>query len=134
MTTAELLDRIAQVVGRHADVRFALLFGSAAKKGPDAARDIDVAVRFARSPSWMEMARLAGRIEDEIGRDVDLVDVDAATTLLRWEIVRTGLAVPVGDAEALTCFRARVPLEYFDLEPFLEREAAGLNRRLGVTP
>jgi predicted nucleotidyltransferase len=133
MTTVELLDRLAAVLGRHPEVRFALLFGSAVTRGPEAARDIDVAASFTRTPTWMEHGRLAGEIEDEIGREVDLVEVDDASTLLRWEVVRKGLPVAVGDPPALTRFRTLVPLEYYDLEPLLRREAEGLRRRLKVT-
>src|SRR5687767_988703 len=110
MTTAELLERLTTVLARHPETRFAVLFGSAVTRGFDAARDVDVAVGFTRTPTWMERSRLAGELEDAIGREVDLVDLDEASTLLRWEVVRTGLPIAVGDAEALTRFRARVPL------------------------
>jgi predicted nucleotidyltransferase len=133
VTTDDLLERLAAVLGRRPEVRFALLFGSAASRGPEAARDVDVAVSFARPTTLMERGRLAGALEDAVGREVDLVDLDEASTLLRFEVVKTGRPVAVGDAAALTRFRALVPLEYYDLEPFLEREAAGLRRRLGVT-
>jgi hypothetical protein len=34
------------------------------------------------------------------------------------------------DPRELADFRARVPIEYFDLQPFLEREAEGLRKVL----
>ena len=49
---------------------------------------------------------------------------------LRWEVVRTGLVLAARDRRALVDFRALVPLEYFDLQPYLEREADGLRRAL----
>jgi len=112
------------------DVRFAWLFGSAVARGPDAARDLDVAVAFRSPPSLLDLCRLAADLEREVGKEVDVVDLDGATTLLRWEVLRSGRVLLSPDMPALLQFRARVPLEYFDLRPHLDRQAAGLRRAL----
>jgi predicted nucleotidyltransferase len=122
----------AVLAGRH-DVRFAILFGSSVARTPDAARDVDVAVSLDASLSLMDLGALAVQLEAAVGKSVDVVDVDEATTLLRWEIVRLGRTLVARDEDALLDFRARVPLEYADLKPYLDREAAGLRRVLGVT-
>lgn len=130
MTLDELRGRLTGALGAHPEVRLAFLFGSSVTKGPDLARDIDVAVAFRRPIRLLEQTDLAARLEDVIGRDVDLVDLDTASTVLRWEVVRTGIPVGAADPGDVVTFRARVPLEYFDLQPFLERETAGLRRTL----
>ena len=61
------------------------------------------------------------------------MDIDHGSTLLRWEVVRTGLPLAVGGRDALVHFQAIVALEYFVLVPFLEREAEGLRRRRSPT-
>ena len=126
----ELERRLADALRRCGGVRFALLFGSALRRGPDAARDIDVAIAFVASPSLFDRARLAYELEDAVGKEVDIVDVDEASTLLRWEIVRSGRVVVDVDHDALIAFLARVPLEWADLQPYYELEAAGLRRAL----
>jgi hypothetical protein len=73
---------------------------------------------------------LCAELKQIVGREIDLVDLDSASTLLRWEVVRTGTVLAARDRYDLVDFRARVPLEYFDLQPFLEREADGLRRAL----
>ncbi|MBI5477940.1 MAG: nucleotidyltransferase domain-containing protein [Deltaproteobacteria bacterium] len=125
---------LRRVLGRHPEVRFALLFGSVVTRGADAAHDVDVGVAFRASPSLMELGRLEGELERELGRTVDLVDLDEATTLLRWEVTRTGQVVCDSDPVGRLEFQARVPLEFFDLQPHLERQARGLGRALGVRP
>ena len=132
VTVAELVAQLREVLDRRCDVRFALLFGSTTVRGFDLARDIDLAISTTSSLSLFELGALADELERVIGKPVDLVDVDDASTLLRWEIVRSGLAVLAPDAEALHELRARVPVEYADLRPLLDREAAGLDRVLGV--
>jgi len=116
------------------EVRFALLFGSTVLKGFDSARDVDVAVAFTRPLSLLEQGTIATQLEQVAEREVDLVDLDATSTLLRWEVARGGVVLFARDRAELVEFRARVPIEYFDLEPFLVREAAGLRRALQETP
>lgn len=111
-------------------MRLAFLFGSSVSRGVDSAGDLDLAVVFTRPLPLLEQCELATQLEEAMGHEVDLIDLDSASTLLRWEVVRTGIPVLVRDAAALVDFRARVPLEYFDLQPFLEREAAGLREVL----
>lgn len=132
MTQGELAAKLREALARRADVRFAILFGSCATKGPDQARDVDVAVRLRAPLSLMGLGALELELEDAVGKEVDVVDVDEASTVLRWEILRTGRVVDARDEEALHAFRVYVPLEYADLRPYLDREAAGQRRALGV--
>lgn len=130
MTVEELTGRLTAALEGRPEVRLAFLFGSAATRGPDAARDVDVAVAFAHPLSLLQQCTLSAQLEQMVGREVDLVDLDSASTLLRWEVVGTGIVLAAKDSHDLVDFRARVPLEYFDLQPFLEREADGLRRAL----
>ena len=128
LTLSEVERRVREVLDRRPEVRFALVFGSAVARGTDQARDLDLALSFAGSPSLMDLARLAEALEVVVGMPVDLVDVDSANTLLRWEVVRTGRMIHRPDEAAAIEFLARVPLEWFDLEPYRARQIAGLRR------
>ncbi len=129
--TADIEAKLREVLAGWPAVRFALLFGSVVRRSPESARDVDVAVSFAGPQSWLELGRLESELERSIGRAVDLVDLDQATTLLRWEVARDGRVLCSRDELALLEFRARAPLEYFDLKPHLERQGRGLRRALG---
>jgi uncharacterized protein len=130
VTIEELSSRLTRALAARSEVRLAFLFGSSVSRGVDGAEDVDVAVGFTRPLGLLEQGTLATALEQVAEREVDLVDLDDASTLLRWEVVRTGIPLFARDRAELVEFRARVPLEYFDLEPFLEREAAGLRRAL----
>lgn len=130
MTIEELASRLGSALQGKPEVRLAFLFGSSVTKGLDAAHDVDVAVAFSHSVSLLDQCELGARLEEIVGREVDLVDLDEASTLLRWEVARSGIVLWARDRRELADFRARVPLEYFDLQPFLEREAAGLRKVL----
>ena len=130
--TDELVRQISTVLEREGNVRFAILFGSVVTHGFSEARDIDLAVSFVHSPSLMELGDLATKLEQSTVKPVDLLDVDEANTLIRWEIVRTGRLVFSRDDGRYHDLMALVPREYADLVPFLEQEAAGLRARLKV--
>jgi predicted nucleotidyltransferase len=129
----ELARRLQEALSRQEGVRFAFLYGSSVTRGPDRARDVDVAVAFSGQPSLLDVAELALDLERAAGKTVDLVDLDDASTLLRWEVVRTGRVLLGPDASGVRDFLARVPIESADLCPYLEREAEGLRRALGIS-
>jgi predicted nucleotidyltransferase len=130
LVTLEELETILRRALGSRDLKFVLLFGSAVTAGPDAARDVDLAIA-ARSPlSLMARGALATDLEKLLGKPVDIVEVNEASTLFRWEVVRQSRVLVVTDERALAEFRALVPIEYAELTPFLEREAAGLRRAL----
>jgi predicted nucleotidyltransferase len=62
-TVDELVTRLRAVPEPRADVRFALLFGSAATRGPAQAGDVDVAVRFSVAPSLFDLGALANDLD-----------------------------------------------------------------------
>jgi predicted nucleotidyltransferase len=130
VTIEELTRDLGQALRGRAEVRLALLYGSAVTRGLEHARDIDVAVAFARPVSLWDQCALAEHLESIAGREVDLVDLDSASTLLRAQVARHGIALWAKDRSDLIALRARAPLELFDLQPYLEREAEGLRRVL----
>jgi len=130
VTIDDLTSRLGRVLQGRPEVRLAFLFGSSVSRGVDLAKDVDVAIAFARPLTLLEQGSIATQLEQVTEQEVDLIDLDAASTLLRWEVARSGVVLLARDHAELIEFRTRVPLEYFDLEPFLNREAAGLRRAL----
>jgi predicted nucleotidyltransferase len=130
-TVDELVTRLRAVLEARANVRFALLFGSAATRGPAQARDIDVAVSFTETPSLFDLGALANDLDAALGAEViDVIDLDEASTLMRHEVAMVGRPIFTRSREALIEFLARIPLEYEDLRPCLEREGEGLRKAM----
>jgi hypothetical protein len=74
----------------------------------------------------MELGALATRLERAVGKTVDVVSLDEASTLLRWEVFQTGALLVADDPGAWRDFQVRMPFEWDDLRPFFERESRGL--------
>jgi predicted nucleotidyltransferase len=130
MTIEALTRALGQALQGRPEVRLALLFGSSVTRGLERARDIDIAVSFTRPMSLMEQCHFGESLEKVAGREVDLIDLDSASTLLRSEVARHGVVLWTRARRDLIEFRARVPLEFFDLQPFREHQAKGLRRAL----
>jgi predicted nucleotidyltransferase len=86
-----LLGRMLQVLRTQPNVRLAVLFGSVSRGDDRADSDIDLVVRFAQ-PSVRALSLLTGRLEEEIGRTVQVVELESAdeSPLLLADVLRDG--------------------------------------------
>jgi predicted nucleotidyltransferase len=131
MTLDELSKALHDALMNRSDIRLAVLFGSAVRD-PERARDFDLAVSFRSPVSLFELGELEGQLEVALGKvkEVDLVDLDQGSTLLRREVAQTGRLVFAGDPDAWGSFHSRAAMEWDDLQPFFERESEGLRQAL----
>jgi uncharacterized protein YutE (UPF0331/DUF86 family)/predicted nucleotidyltransferase len=93
----------------------AVLFGSAARGEAGRRSDLDVGVLFAeggKDPSGLEVA-----LSRAAGRAVDLVRLDSAPPLLRFEIARDGRVLVEIAPHAWADFRARAMVDWWDWAP-----------------
>lgn len=100
------------------------LFGSVARDEAQAGSDIDVAVLFLTSPERTlegQPYALAGALERELGRSVDLVALNNVPVDLAIRVLREGRLIFEGDRSARIRFEVRTRNEAFDLEPILRR-------------
>lgn len=116
------LDTMAEV-----EVASAWLFGSTAAGATHRESDVDVAVLLGwtahpgRADRFDVGIRLAGRLQAELGRPVDLVVLNDAPPLLGRAIVTRGVRLLLRDPAAdHDCVRD-VQLRAADLEPWLRR-------------
>jgi predicted nucleotidyltransferase len=114
-----------------AGVELAVLFGSAAKGKlrPDSDIDIGILLSPARALGFEDELALGAELERILGREVDLVRLDTASTVLRFEASH-GRCLYESRPGAFADFVARALVEYEDLRPILLRCAAGMFRKL----
>lgn len=111
---------------------FVAVFGSFATGTATAGSDLDLA--------WLptdpdlplaEDLALQAELTRVAGREVDLVRVDRASTLLRMEVARDGRLF-LGSSAAFTRFRAEAIAEFLDFEPALRAASERFRRRLAA--
>jgi predicted nucleotidyltransferase len=112
-------------------VRLAILFGSTARGTQRIDSDIDIGI-VPKDPELplneeLTLQTELGRVS---GRQVDLVRLDRASTLLRWQVVRYGRALVEAEPFAAARFTADTVAEYLDFAPAFERAAENFRRVL----
>lgn len=126
----ELLDLLRAAPG----LRLAVVFGSTARGEADPG-DLDLGLLFERDvrPGLAFEGRLAKAAE----RQLDLVFLDTAPPLLRFEIARDGQVVHAADDEVWVDFKSRAMSDWWDFAPQVElfhriaEERRALERSLG---
>jgi predicted nucleotidyltransferase len=129
-----LKSRLSATLAADGRVRLAVLFGSVASGKVHARSDIDIAFVPMRSDlSLDEELKLQVDLSRASGRIVDLVRLDRASTLVRWQALRAGILLFESSPFEFTRATAAAAIEYFDFAPALEAAAARYRRTIANT-
>lgn len=106
-----------------------VLFGSAAKGRLRKDSDIDIAYLSDGRLGDYEVFMLAQQLADLVGREVDLIDLDQASTVFKVEILGAGQIIYDNDSARRMRFQMRTLKDYSLLN---EERRPIIERRLGV--
>lgn len=126
-----LQERLGAVIRDGPPLRLAVLFGSAATDRLHAKSDVDIGI-IPYDPELPLSAELMlqARLEAVCRRSVDLVRLDRASTLLKWEAARSGVAIVAEGPRTVSRFVAEAALEHADLMTLLAPAAERFRQRL----
>ncbi|MCU0862814.1 MAG: nucleotidyltransferase domain-containing protein [Planctomycetes bacterium] len=112
-------ERLATAIAAGPPARLVVLFGSAAKDQMHAGSDIDIGwIPVDPDLSLGDELGFQAELTGAAGREVDLVRLDRASTICRYEVARAGIQL-AGDRSEFVRFRAESIGEYLDFEPAL---------------
>lgn len=115
------------------EVLAAIVFGSAAAGRLRPESDIDLALLFAEGgmPDELAALELRGELEQRAARDVDLIVLNRAPTVLAFQAVKKGQLIFCRDPRAFERYAVRLISEYADFK-IIRRpiEEAVLKRRI----
>lgn len=127
---SEIVETLRQLLAGRPDVRLAILFGSQARGTAREESDVDVAVLAPGA----DLTRLEADLTQALGRDVQVVSLEATSLPLLHAIVRDGIVVhqrrPIDEAR----WRARVLSELDTDWPSWERMRDAFLTRLAQGP
>ncbi len=123
------LEKLRETLAAEPAVQLAVLFGSTARGRSSARSDVDLALRLVPETTQARRAVVAtaGRAAR---RDVDIVDIDTAPPLLRFQIARDGVLLVEREPRLWTRFKARAMLDWWDWAPTARKIHAAYLRRL----
>jgi uncharacterized protein len=92
------------------------LFGSQADGDARPDSDIDLAFFAGRPLPRVQVVELTLALAALLGRDVDLVDMASASTIMQFQILAEGRLIDAPQPEAAALFELRILREYQDLK------------------
>lgn len=123
----EASDDLRSALEADPEIQLAVVFGSAALGALTRRSDLDIGVM---GVSASRLAGLAVVLDRIAGREVDLVPLDTAPPLLRFEIARGGVLLLERSPGLWSDFRARAMVDWWDWAPMARRFAAAAMTRL----
>jgi predicted nucleotidyltransferase len=115
------------------DVLAAIVFGSAASGRLSAESDLDLALLFSDTgvPDAFAVLDLRAALEQQTHRDVDLVVLNHASTILAFQAIKKGQLIFCRDSRAYQRYIVRLISEYADFKRIRRPiEEAVLRRRI----
>lgn len=124
MTFEVPVDELVRTLRGGPPLRLAVLFGSGARGTMHAGSDLDIGiVPTSAGLSWAAETGLQADLAHACGRDVDVVRLDEATTLLRGQVARDGRPLLESTPGEFTRFRVAALIEYLDFLPAYDAAA-----------
>jgi predicted nucleotidyltransferase len=121
----ETIDKIVSTLRKRFDPYLILLFGSAAQGRVRPDSDIDIALASDQKNSPYELFLTSQELAAFLGSDVDLVDLEGASTVFRMEIFKKAKVLYNGDNNRRMWLHMRALKEYVQLNeeraPVLQR-------------
>ncbi|MEM1944772.1 MAG: nucleotidyltransferase domain-containing protein [Nitrososphaerota archaeon] len=116
-------DGLIRLFEAETDVLAAYLFGSHSRGSPTFESDLDIAVLLRETPQKLldHFLHLLNKLSEVLGDKVDLVILNTAPPLLKYQIIRWGRPIYSRDERARTLFEARTTSEYLDFSRAIKR-------------
>lgn len=109
------------------DVSLAVVFGSSARGAASPTSDIDIGVGGVPPSRLPALAVTLSRLAD---REVDLIQLETAPPLLRFEIARDGVLLAERTEGLWSAFQARAMVDWWDWAPTARQFAEAAMSRL----
>lgn len=127
MTT--LLERLGKQLEAFPAVRLAAVFGSVARGTAHARSDVDLALRLDPDSTALRQ-EIEVTLARSLDRPVDVVYMDAASPLLRFEITRDGVLLKESRPYEWADFKVQAMRDWYEWKPYADRLFAAALARL----
>ena len=125
----DLLESLRQSASSIPEIRLAVLFGSTARGTATRRSDVDLGVSLDPDTSAVRR-RVVVELERAAGRSVDVVFLEEAPPLLRFEISRDGVLLLQKENHLWTDFKTKAMLDWWDWAPYAKQIEEAAIRRL----
>ena len=129
MDKKEIKKELKDFFSHEKDVKVVYLFGSTARDEHDRMSDVDVAVLGEDKIPLMELAGFSEHLKENIGRDVDVVDLRDKGYRFIQNVLKDSEVVLNRDEDLRIDFEAYTLQRYLDMKPLYRRFDRALKER-----
>jgi predicted nucleotidyltransferase len=116
-----MIDVCKRILEKNDNIMFALLFGSFATSKADKDSDIDIAIYLKDEEiSLNNYLDLKVDLMDNLKREVDLVVLNSAGTLVKYRVCQEGKVIFEREEGIVTLFKVKTIFEYNDMKKYLD--------------
>lgn len=116
----DAINKCRDILKKYDKIVFAYLFGSYTKGNIRKNSDVDVAIYLSDTMDTYEYLGIKMDLSDELKREVDLVILNDATPLLKYEIYRNNILLFTNDKAMESKFKVKTLFEYDDMKRYLD--------------
>jgi len=129
LAVSEITARAKEVLHAEHGLRLAILYGSAATGKMRADSDVDIAVLLDRPLGAERKMELTSRLESELRRDVDLIDLFSLSGTILKQVLRKGRVLIQTNPSELAKLVRKMIYNQADMMPYVSRTLIERQRR-----
>lgn len=116
----DIIKNCRDILIEYEDIIFAYIFGSYAKDNMRIDSDIDIAIYLIGNIDTYEYLDMKMKLSEALKREVDLVILNDATPLLRYEIYKSNILLFTHDKAMENKYKVKTLFEYNDMKRYLD--------------
>ncbi|MBC8588818.1 type VII toxin-antitoxin system MntA family adenylyltransferase antitoxin [Paratissierella segnis] len=116
----DIINKSKDILIKHENIIFAYIFGSYAQGKIRSDSDIDIAIYLENSIDMETYFEIKISLMEACKREIDLVILNDATPLLKYEIYRNNILLFTRDKTEETNYKVKVLFEYNDINRYLD--------------
>lgn len=129
LAVSEVFGRAKEVLRAELGLKLAIIYGSTATGKMRPNSDVDIALLFDHPLDAEQKMTLMSRLESELGRDVDLVDLFALNGTILKQVLTKGRVLIQTTSGALAELTQRMIYNQTDMMPYVSRTLIERQRR-----
>ena len=116
----DIIEKCKNVLMKYENILFAYIFGSYAKGNMRADSDVDIGIYLKEEMNIEEYLKIRMDLTKICKRQVELVVLNAATPLLKYEIYKNNILLFTRDRTIESNYKVKILFEYNDIKRYLE--------------
>lgn len=120
MIKLDTINKCKDILMKYEDIIFAYVFGSYANGNVREDSDIDIAIYLKDNIDTYEYLDMKMKLSEALRREVDLVILNDATPLLKYEIYKNNISLFTNDKVIESKYKVKTLFEYNDIKRYLD--------------